>query len=173
MSSTTSTTGKAATRRYRDTPVDVKVVLGGLWTAMLFVFAYVDIFAYLRADVLEAALDGEVATTGFTVDQMFLTLTLVYILVPALMVVLSLLLRARVNRVANLVVSGIYAVTIIGGAVGETWAYYIVGSVVEVLLLAAIARIAWTWPPSETASSPAAHPDERRRTSGIPTGIDG
>jgi Family of unknown function (DUF6326) len=172
MSSITSTTGKAATRQYRDTPVDVKVVLGGLWTAMLFVFAYVDIFAYLRADVLEAALDGEVAATGFTVDQMFLTLTLVYILVPALMVVLSLLLRARVNRVANLVVSGIYVVTIIGVAVGETWAYYVVGSVVEVLLLAAIARIAWTWPSSETASSPA-HPDEPRRTSGIPTGTDG
>jgi hypothetical protein len=33
------------------------------------------------------------ATTGFTVDQVFLTLTLAYILLPALMVVLSLLLR--------------------------------------------------------------------------------
>ena len=29
---------------------------------MLFLFAYVDIFGFLRADVLEAALDGEVAT---------------------------------------------------------------------------------------------------------------
>ena len=57
---------------------------------MLFVFAYVDIFGFYRADVLDAALDGKVATTPFTVNQMFLTFTLSYILLPTLMVVLSL-----------------------------------------------------------------------------------
>ncbi|MGH3507996.1 MAG: DUF6326 family protein [Nocardioidaceae bacterium] len=153
MTATAPSTRRGATRRhYRDTPVDVKLALSALWTAMLFVFAYVDIFGFLRADVLEAALDGEVATTGFTVDQTFLTLTLVYILVPALMVVLSLMLRPRLNRLVNLVASIIYAVTIVASAVGESWAYYIIGSVVEVLLLAAIARLAWALPPPETTT---------------------
>ncbi|CAN5856417.1 hypothetical protein BH20ACT6_BH20ACT6_23830 [soil metagenome] len=69
------------TRRYRDTPVDVKIMLSGLWIAMLLVFAYVDIFGLFRADVLHAALEGTVATTGFTIDQVFLTLTLVYVLI--------------------------------------------------------------------------------------------
>ncbi len=40
---------------------------------MPFVFAYVDIFGFYRADVLDAALDGKVATTAFTVNQVFLT----------------------------------------------------------------------------------------------------
>jgi len=40
------------TRQYRDTQVDVKLVLCAVWIAMLFVFAYVDIFGFLRADVL-------------------------------------------------------------------------------------------------------------------------
>jgi len=35
-------------------------VLGALWMAMLFVFAYVDIFAFFRKDVLRAALDGRI-----------------------------------------------------------------------------------------------------------------
>ncbi len=30
--------------------------------------------------------------------------------------------------------------------VGESWAYYILGSVIEVVLLLTIARTAWTWP---------------------------
>jgi hypothetical protein len=72
---------------------------------MLFVFAYVDIFAFLRADVLKAALDGKVATTGFAVNQLFLTYTLAYILLPALMVVLSLVLRPHVNRMVNIAAS--------------------------------------------------------------------
>jgi len=133
-------------RHYRDTQVDVKVLLCALWISMLFVFAYVDIFGFFRSDILKAALDGKVATTDFTVSQTFLTFTLVYVLVPALMVVLSLLLKPRVNRIVNIVVSLVYMVTIIGLAIGESWAYYIVGSVVEVVLLAAIARTAWKWP---------------------------
>lgn len=132
--------------RYRHTPVDVKLVLSALWIAMLFVFAYVDIFGFLRADILRAALDGKVATTGFAVDQVFLTFTLVYILIAALMVVLSLVLRPRVNRITNLVVSVVYIITIIGAAIGETWIYYFVGSLIEVILLGAVVRIAWRWP---------------------------
>ncbi len=77
-----------------------------------------------------------------------------YILVPALMVVLSLVLTPRVNRMLNIAVSLLYAVTIIGAAIGEDWAYYIIGSVVEVILLAAIARTAWRWPAPETVPSP-------------------
>jgi len=137
-------------REYRDTQVDVKLVLSALWIAMLFVFAYVDIFGFYRADVLDAALDGKVATTSFTVNQVFLTFTLIYILIPILMVVLSLLLRAPVNRVTNIVVSVLYAISIIVSCIGEEWAYYIVGSGIEVILLAAIARSAWRWPPPLT-----------------------
>jgi hypothetical protein len=134
------------TRQLQDAPIDVKLVLSALWIAMLFVFAYVDIFGFFRADVLQAALDGEVAATGLAVNQAFLIATLVYILLPALMVVLSLVLRARHNRMFNLVVSLVYAVTIIASCIGETWVYYLLGSLVEVALLATIALTAWRWP---------------------------
>jgi len=158
-------------RQYRDTPVDVKLILSGLWITMLFVFAYVDIFASLRADVLKAALDGQVARTGFTVNQAFMTYTLVYILIPALMVALSLLLKSRVNRIVNIVISLVYMITVIGSVIGETWAYYILGSVVEVILLAVIARTAWTWPPPDiTSSAPTAEVGELRSTNRVHTG---
>ncbi|MBX7112547.1 MAG: hypothetical protein K1X87_11975 [Dehalococcoidia bacterium] len=130
----------------RDTRVDVKVVLGGLWTAMLFVFAYVDIFGFWREDVINGALKGEVPGPGFEIGQAFLALTTVYILVPSLMVAVSLLAPARWNRRANVFVSLVYALTVVGSAVGETWAYYFLGSAVEVGLLLLIARTAWRWP---------------------------
>ena len=132
--------------QYQDTRVDVKLVLSALWIAMLIVFAYVDIFGFFRADILRAALDGKVATMGITVDQVFLAFTTVYILVPTLMVVLSLVLRPRVNRIVNIVVALVYAVSIIASCIGEAWGYYLLGSAVEVVLLVAIVRTAWTWP---------------------------
>ena len=141
------------TRQYRDTPVDVKLALCTLWIAMLFVFAYVDIFGFYRADVLHAALDGKVVTPAFTVNQIFLTSTLIYILLPTLMVVLSLLLKPRVNRIINIAVSLLYMISILVSCIGEKWAYYILGSLIEVILLVAIARTAWKWPPPQRAPS--------------------
>ena len=61
------------------------------------------------------------------------------------MVFAALVLRPRLNRLANIALSAIYALTIIVGAIGE-WAYYILGSAVEVGLLAAIVYYALTWP---------------------------
>jgi len=146
--STTTTTGQ-----YQDTKIDVKLVLSALWIAMLIVFAYVDIFGFLRADVLKATLDGKVAVTGITIDQMFLVFTTVYILIPTLMVFLSLVLRPRVNRIVNIVVALFYAVSIIASCIGEEWVYYLLGSAVEVVLLVAIVRTAWTWPRTQVAPS--------------------
>jgi hypothetical protein len=96
--------------------------------------------------LLNAAFGGEIAGTGLAVNQVFLTGTLIYILVPSLMVVLSLLLAPRANRITNIAVSLLYTATILGSSIGETWAYYLVGSAVEVVLLLAIARTAWKWP---------------------------
>ena len=134
------------TTALQDTTVDVKIVLAGLWTAMLFVFAYVDIFGFFRADVIEGALAGEIPDLGFTIDQGFLLATTAYILVPSLMIVVSLMARSRVNRLANIVLGLVYAASVAVSMIGETWAYYLVGSIVEIVLLLGIARVAWTWP---------------------------
>jgi len=53
--------------------------------------------------------------------------------------------RPRANRIINIALSTAYGISIIVGAIGE-WNYYILGSVIEVALLAAIAFYAWTWP---------------------------
>lgn len=134
------------TTELQDTRVDRKVVLSGLWISMLFVFAYVDIFGFWRADVIDGALAGEVPGVGFQIDQTFLTLTTLYVVVPSLMIVVSLAAPARVNRLANVVVSLLYVATIVATLIGETWIYYFLGSVVEIVLLLTVARIAWTWP---------------------------
>lgn len=128
-----------------EAPVDTRIVLSTLWTTMLFVFAYVDIFGFWRADVIRGALAGVVPGAGFAVDQRFLALTTAYILVPSLMVAGSLLLPRRVARPASIALAALYALTILGSAAGEPWIYYLLGSGVEVVLLGCIALRAWRW----------------------------
>lgn len=140
-----------------DNKVDVKIILSSLWITMLFVFAYVDIFGFWRADIINGALAFEVPNTGFAINQTFLTLTTLYILVPSLMVAVSILAPARVNRRANLIVSFAYLATVAVSMMGETWIYYLLGSVVEMLLLIAIFRTAWSWPHDPTPEAPDRH----------------
>ncbi len=115
---------KNRTTNLHDSGVDVKIVLSGLWVSMLFVFAYVDIFGFWRADVINGALDGKVPGAGFEIDQAFLALTTAYILIPSLMVTVSLLAPARINRTTNLVVSLLYVVSVVVSILGETWALF-------------------------------------------------
>ncbi|HEV8053623.1 MAG TPA: hypothetical protein VGP30_02205, partial [Candidatus Limnocylindrales bacterium] len=69
------------------------------------------------------------------------------------------ILRPRVNRITNIALSTVYALTIIAGALDE-WNYYILGSAIEVALLAAIVYYAWTWPRNSRR-------DEGRMTPGV------
>jgi hypothetical protein len=123
--------------------VNVRIKISALWTSMLFVFAYVDIFSLYRPDFRADLEAGEIG--GLTVNQSFLLGTTAYIVIPSLMVFCALILRPRVNRIANIALSVLYALTIIAGAIDE-WNYYVLGSAVEVALLAAIVYYAWTWP---------------------------
>ena len=132
-----------AETKFEPATVNVRTKISALWTSMLFVFAYVDLFSLYRPDFraeLEAAEIG-----GFTVNQSFLLGTTAYVVIPSLMVFSTLVLPPRLSRVANIALGIVYAVTIVTGAVGER-SYYIFGSVVEVAMLAAIVYYAWTWP---------------------------
>ena len=148
---------QTADKKFELANVNVRIKISGLWTAMLFVFAYVDIFSLYRPDFRADVEAGRIG--GFTINQSFLLTTTIYIVIPSLMVFGALVLRPRVNRIANIALSTIYALTIVAGAIGE-WNYYILGSTIEVALLASIAYHAWTWPkltsPASTSGQEAA-----------------
>lgn len=129
-----------------DNPIDIKLRLSALWIAVMFIYAYVDIFSLMRADSLESLLDGKVANTPFEVNQGFLIFTVLYIVPAALMIYFSLTLSPRLNRRVNLVMAGLYAITVAGSCIGEEWIYYLLGSAIEVVLLGVIAKTAWNWP---------------------------
>jgi hypothetical protein len=140
-------------------PVNVRVKISALWTAMLFVFAYVDVFSLYRPDFRAEIEAGEVG--GFAVGQSFLLATTIYVVIPSLMVFGALVLRPRINRIANIALSIVYSLTIVAGAVGE-WNYYLLGSAVEVAALGAVVYFAWTWPTIlGSAGTERGRPDER------------
>lgn len=123
-------------------PIDVRIRMASLWATTMMIFAYVDLFSLFRPDFRAALDQGKVFV--FDVGQPFLLGVTIYVIIPSLMIYLSLVMPRRLNRVVSISLAGLYAITIVGGAVGE-WSYYVLGSAVEVVLLAIVIRYAWTW----------------------------
>jgi hypothetical protein len=140
---------------YRDYWINPRIKIAALWTSMLFVFVCVDLFSLYRSDVRADIEAGKIA--AFSIGQGYLLGVTVYVLLPSLMLFLSLVLPVKATRMANLVVALVYALTIVGSAVGE-WTYFIVGSLIETALLVGIAYYSWTWPKAAATSTVTSEP---------------
>ena len=128
-----------------DLRMPVQAKLAAAWTSFMFLYVYVDIIALYKPGVVDDILVGVVFE--FDISQTLLTAFLTLMAIPILMVVLSMTLPARANRITNLVVASVQVPFAAFNAVGESWTYfYGLGVALEVIVLAFILRSAWTWP---------------------------
>jgi hypothetical protein len=136
----------------KDDKVNVKVKLSALWVALLFVYIYVDIFALYKPGVIEDILAGRVWELEIT--QAWALGSLLLMMVPSLLVFLSMVMKAPVNRWVNIIVAALYIVVGVVTTIGETWVFYMVGHAVGIGLLAVIIWTAWKWPKLDDGEHP-------------------
>jgi len=129
-----------------DPKINIKIKLAGLWASVMFIFIYVDYFGLYIPGFMEKIIEGEVGHTGIEITQVFLLLVIILMIIPSLMIFLSLALKAKANRLTNIIAGIFKIVVVVGGMIGETWVYYIFASIVELVLLSIIVWNAWKWP---------------------------
>ncbi|MHB9033405.1 MAG: DUF6326 family protein [Anaerolineae bacterium] len=128
----------------------VKVKLAAMWAALMLMYIYADIFSLFRPGSLVAITAGRMGP--FAVTQGLLAAFSIMMIIPAVMVFLSIALQARVNRWVNIILGVLYTFVNISNLVGETWAYYILFGVVELLFTLMIVWNAYRWPNREVLS---------------------
>lgn len=130
-----------------DPRIPVQAKLAAAWTSLMFLVIYIDYFGLYKPGVIDDIRGGVVYE--FDITPTLMTIFFVVIGIPALMVVFSMTLPARANRITSLVVASLYLPVMVFNAVGESSDYAIYYGLtigVEVLLLAFILRSAWVWP---------------------------
>ncbi|MDN5791417.1 MAG: DUF6326 family protein, partial [Micrococcales bacterium] len=124
-----------------DLRMPVQAKMAAAWTSFMFLYIYVDILNFYKPGVIDDILGGVVFK--FDISPTLLTIFLASVAIPALMVVLSMTLPARVNRATNLVVATLYIPYSVFNAAGASWDwafFYGLSIGLEVLLLAFILR---------------------------------
>ena len=156
MTSPTSpiTTPTPMPRQFDTLVIVVQAKLAAAWTSLMFLIIYIDYFHLYQPGEIDDIRGGVIF--AFDISGTLLTIFFAIIAIPALMVMLSVTLRPRVNRAVNLVVASLYIPICVFNAAGATsdWAFYYVVTIgVEVLILAFILRTAWTWPRRSTVTA--------------------
>jgi len=141
-------------RQFDTSVIAVQAKLAAAWTSLMFLIIYIDYFHLYQPGEIDDIRGGVIF--AFDISGTLLTIFFAIIAIPAVMVMLSMTLRPRVNRAVNLVVASLYIPICVFNAAGATsdWAFYYVVTIgVEVLILAFILRTAWTWPRRSTVTA--------------------
>lgn len=128
----------------KEIKVSTQLKLASLWTSLMFLYIYVDYFHLYMPGKLTDIQNGRVYV--FDITPAFLSIALVSLTISALMIFLSVVLPAKINRGLNMIVAAIYIPYTLYNLAGEAWIHMIVGAVVEVILLGLIICYAWKWP---------------------------
>lgn len=124
-----------------------KVKLALLWVALMFLYIYNDIFSMYQPGHVADLLEGHMEGVEFT--QTLLLGAALLMAFPSFMVLLSLILKARINRIVNIVMGVFHILLLIGTQFvgeGESWFYWKVNELLEALFLVIIIWNAWKWP---------------------------
>jgi hypothetical protein len=127
-----------------DIQVHVRFKLAALWTSVMFCYVYGDIFWLYKPGKLQQMLDGKMPPFSH-VTQGVLLGTSISMAIPAVMIFLTLALKARVSRWLNLIVGLLYA-AFVAVTMPGAWAFYLFFGSLDILLTALIVWYAWRWP---------------------------
>lgn len=134
---------KTSSAAFEDIRVPVRYKLVALWSSVVFLYMYGDYFELYQPGKLQAMIAGK---TGLgPVTQTSLMGMAAMMAVPSLMVILSLVLPATVNRWVNIILGTVYAAIMVL-AVQGSWHFYTFYGWIEIALSLSIAWCAWTWP---------------------------
>ena len=120
---------------------DTKVILSTLWIVVMINMAYADILGLFIPGVLEEVAKTSV-NTGTPIPQLMLG-GAIMLEIPIAMILLSRVLKYKLNRWANIIASVITIAYVIGG--GSLYPHYLFIATIEVVCMLLIVWFAWKW----------------------------
>lgn len=132
---------------FEDFRVNIKLRLAALWTSLMFCYVYGDFFSLFVPGRIQRLMDGN-SGAGQTTPVMLLVYA-VLLATPALMIFLSVALKARVNRLLNIIMGSFFTFVMIlvtATSLGEWMLFYTFLGIVEIILTCIIVWQAVKWP---------------------------
>jgi hypothetical protein len=122
----------------------VRIRLAALWTSAMFIYVYGDLIGFYVPGRIDAVARGDMGPLGVANDAILVGIAAT-MAIPSVMIALSLHLRAKANRFANVVLGSIYSLMMIATMFSAPPYYLLLGCIV-VALTGSIVCVAWRSP---------------------------
>lgn len=123
---------------------DRKVILSTLWIFVTLNYLYCDVLGHMDPEVLNQLISGDLGFVKIT--PTFLLMGSVLMEIPIAMVLLSRVLKHKVNRIFNIIAGSIMTLvqtsSLFAGDLSPSYAFF---SAIEISTTAFIVLYAWTW----------------------------
>lgn len=142
---------KITTNDFEDIKVNIKIKLSALWASVTLCYLYGDYFELYVPPKTQGLITGE----NLLNSPMKLFAASALLAIPALMVFLSVILNARINRWVNVVLGIIYTAIMLLIAFTSLipWrTFYVFLAIIESAITSLIVYYAWNWTRNKTIS---------------------
>ena len=133
------------TNKLEDFKVNVKIKLAVLWTSVMFCYIYEDYFELYVPKKVERIISGE----DFLSSPKTLFAGALMLIIPALMIFLSILLKPKLSRLFNIIFGALYTALMLWIASnysGKWFKFAVLFAIIESIITAMIVWYAWKWP---------------------------
>lgn len=136
---------KSSTRDFEDIKINIKIRLSALWTSVTLCYLYGDYFELYVPQKTQGLVNG----VNMLDSPMKLFSAAILLVIPALMVFLSIILKPAINRRLNIILGIFYTVIMILIALTSItpWRFfYVFLAIVESCITTLIVCYSWKWP---------------------------
>ena len=125
--------------------VNIKIKLASLWASATFCYLYGDYFELYAPNKVNSLISGENIMDSPTK----LLIASIILAIPSVMVVLSIFLKPKINRILNIIFGTIFTIMMIFIGImstNEWYLFYVFLAFLESIITALIVWYAWKWP---------------------------
>ncbi|MEQ9380506.1 MAG: DUF6326 family protein [Imperialibacter sp.] len=125
--------------------INIKYKLSALWTSVMFCYVYGDYFELYVPDKVDGLLNGE----NILDNPMKLLVASIVLAIPALMICMSILLKAPFNRALNIIFGTLFTLMMLLIAINSItpwYSFYVFLAITESIITILIVFYAWKWP---------------------------
>ncbi len=135
------------TTNFENVRIDVKLKLSALWSSVMFCYIYGDFFSLFVPGRIDSLMNGN--SGAGTTTPLKLLMFAILMTLPSVMVFLSLLLKPKINRWANISMGIFFTaimVLVVATSIDKWMIFYIFLGVIEIVITLLIVWHAWNWP---------------------------
>lgn len=125
--------------------INIKLKLSALWTSILFLYIYADYFELYTPEKVKNLFNNAEKLDSPNA----LLMAAIVIAIPILMIVLSIFLKPKINRLLNISIGILFTLLVIVTAMdtfSKWYSFYLLYCILEAILTIIIVWTAWKWP---------------------------